>query len=123
MSLHLSFSILIPSICFQCNYTISVRRQSAFIIPCGILTSLLMGFVTFSILGHLAHEREVEMEQIIKSGKVSRFQILEISSAIKCEMKTNIRHGKSHKTTALLKQISQSIRHKEYRLRQATMKT
>nr|XP_018671876.1 sodium- and chloride-dependent GABA transporter 1-like [Ciona intestinalis] len=51
-------------------------KQAVFMIPIGCLTSIFMGLITFSFLGHIAHVNKVEITSVISSGPGLIFQVL-----------------------------------------------
>ena len=56
---------------FQTNFNLINLRRDAVIVPmmnCG--TSFYAGFVIFSIIGFLAHEANLPVDQVITSGKI-----------------------------------------------------
>ncbi|XP_078489569.1 sodium- and chloride-dependent betaine transporter-like [Ciona intestinalis] len=57
-------------------------KQSIYIVPLGAATSLLMGVVTFSLLGHLSHTQGVRVEDLIQSGPGLVFQIYPVGLSL-----------------------------------------
>nr|XP_002132068.3 sodium- and chloride-dependent GABA transporter 3-like isoform X5 [Ciona intestinalis] len=50
-------------------------KQAIFVIPAGCLTSIFMGLITFSFLGHIAHVNKVDLTNVISSGPGLVFQV------------------------------------------------
>ncbi|XP_078492404.1 sodium- and chloride-dependent creatine transporter 1-like [Ciona intestinalis] len=50
-------------------------KQAIFVIPAGCLTSIFMGLITFSFLGHIAHVNNVDIINVLSSGPGLVFQI------------------------------------------------
>uniref|UniRef100_F6TM37 Transporter n=1 Tax=Ciona intestinalis TaxID=7719 RepID=F6TM37_CIOIN len=51
-------------------------RQALILVPVGAFTSVLMGLMTFSYLGHMAAMQGVEIDKILKTGPGLIFQVI-----------------------------------------------
>lgn len=53
------------------QFSFCLYRDALIIVCAGSLTSILAGFVIFSVLGFMAHDAGVDIEDVVSSGKLA----------------------------------------------------
>uniref|UniRef100_H2ZAG5 Transporter n=1 Tax=Ciona savignyi TaxID=51511 RepID=H2ZAG5_CIOSA len=64
------------------NFNNNFYRQALILVPVGAFTSLLMGLMTFSYLGHMASVLGVNVDKILKSGPGLIFQVIPLGFSL-----------------------------------------
>lgn len=57
-------------------------KNTIFVVPVGVCTSIIMGFMTYSILGHMSHVTGVDVKDVVAQGPGLVFKIIPTAIAL-----------------------------------------